>query len=70
MITIDDLFNALKRDRYGFIKGLIAAGYFEPVILNASGNDEKLVQLAADIMCDPDFDFKTFKSWVYDLCDR
>ena len=67
MITINDLYNALNRDRYGFIKGLIAAGYFEPVVLNASGNDDKLVSLAINIMNDADFDFKTFKSWVYDL---
>ena len=70
MITIDDLKNALRRDRCGFIKGLIAAGYFEPVVLNASGDDDKLVNLATNIMCDSDFNFKAFKSWVYDLFDR
>lgn len=67
--SIDELQEALKEDRAGFIKGLIAAGYVDEVVYNSSGDDDELVRLAIEIYSDlwGAFDKSTFESWVYKL---
>lgn len=69
MITIERLREALKEDRAGFIKGLIAAGYIDEVVYNKTGNDTELIALAINILGDLDgaFNQEEFKSWVYSL---
>lgn len=65
--SINELYKALKEDRAGFIKGLIAAGYVDEVVYNNSGNDNELVRLAIEIYSDlwGAFDKSAFESWVY-----
>lgn len=67
MRTINELHEALKEDRAGFIKGLMAAGYVDSVVYNNSGNDSELVRLAVGIYSDlwDTFDKAAFESWVY-----
>lgn len=69
MITVERLREALKKDRAGFIKGLIAAGYIDEVVYNKTGSDTELIALAINILADLDgaFDQNEFKSWVYTL---
>lgn len=69
MITVETLRKALKEDRAGFIKGLIAAGYIDEVVYNKTGNDTELIALAINIFADLDgaFNANEFRSWVYTL---
>jgi hypothetical protein len=69
MKTINELKTALQNDRAGFIKGLIAAGYVETVVLNLSNNDNELIRLATEIYNDvwKTFDVKEFESWIYNF---
>lgn len=65
--SINELHKALKEDRAGFIKGLIAAGYVDDVVYDNSGDDNELVRLATEIYSDlwDAFDKSAFESWVY-----
>lgn len=65
--TMNELNEALKEDRAGFIKGLIAAGYVDEVVYGYSGDDNELVRLATGIYNDlwDTFDIKGFERWVY-----
>lgn len=65
--TMNELNEALKEDRAGFIKGLMAAGYVADVVFNNSGDDNELVRLAVEIYTDvwDSFDKKEFESHVY-----
>ena len=67
--TIDTLKKALREDRAGFIKGLIAAGYVDTVVFTNSGSDDELVRLAVQIYSDIDdaFDKRALESWNYIL---
>lgn len=67
MKTINELKEALKNDRAGFIKGLIAAGYVDTVVLNLSNNDDELIRLATEIYLDlwDAFNVSEFESWIY-----
>lgn len=69
MKTINELKKALQNDRAGFIKGLIAAGYVETVVLNLSNNDDELIRLATEMYSDlwEAFNISEFESWVYDF---
>lgn len=69
MKTINELKAALQNDRAGFIKGLIAAGYVETVVLNLSNNDNELIRLATEMYSDlwEAFNISEFESWVYNF---
>ena len=69
MLTIETLKKALNEDRAGFIKGLIAAGFVDEVVYNATASDTELIALAIVIFSDLDgaFNQEEFKSWVYTL---
>ena len=69
MRTIEELKKAIKEDRAGFIKGLIAAGYIDTVVYNATETDNQLLTLALNIYADLDgaFNLKEFESWIYTL---
>lgn len=71
MRTVEELEKALKTDRAGFIKGLIAAGYVDTVVYNLSNKDNELVRLAIEIYSDVwnAFDVNEFESWVYDFTE-
>jgi hypothetical protein len=60
---------ALNNDRAGFIKGLIAAGYVDTVVLNLSNNDNELIRLAAGMYSDlwETFNISEFESWIYNF---
>ena len=66
MKTIEELKNALEKDRAGFIKGLIAAGYVDMVVYNNTGSDDELVRMAIQMYNDTDnaFDIFEFESWL------
>ena len=65
--AINELHEALKEDRAGFIKGLIAAGYVDIVVYGRSGDDNELVRLTAGIYSDlwDTFNREAFESWTY-----
>ena len=65
--TIEELKQALKEDRAGYIKGLIAAGYVDTVVYNLSGDDNELLRLAIAIYTDlwEAFNIPAFESWIY-----
>lgn len=67
MKSINSLYQALKRDRAGFIKGLIKAGYVDTVVFNNSGVDSELVRLAVNMYNDvwESFNVLEFESWIY-----
>lgn len=69
MKTINELKEALKNDRAGFIKGLIAAGYIDSVVYNATADDNELLRLATNIYLDlwGTFNIPEFESWVYNF---
>jgi len=69
MKTINELKGALQNDRPGFIKGLIAAGYVDSVVYNATADDNELIRLATEIYNDvwKSFDVKEFESWIYNF---
>lgn len=69
MRTINELKEALQNDRAGFIKGLIAAGYVETVVLNLSNNDDELIRLATEMYSDlwKTFNISEFESWIYNF---
>jgi hypothetical protein len=69
MKTINELKEALNSDRAGFIKGLIAAGYVDTVVLNLSNNDDELIRLATEIYLDlwGAFNVSEFESWIYNF---
>ena len=69
MKTINELKEALQNDRAGFIKGLIAAGYVDTVVLNLSNNDDELTRLATEIYLDlwGTFNVSEFESWIYNF---
>lgn len=69
MKTINELKEALQNDRAGFIKGLIAAGYVDTVVLNLSNNDDELIRLATEIYLDlwDTFNVSEFESWIYNF---
>lgn len=67
MRTIDELMQALKEDRAGFVKGLIKAGYVDTVVYRHTNDDDELINLAAAMYTDlwDAFNVKEFESWVY-----
>jgi len=69
MKTINELKEALQNDRAGFIKGLIAAGYIDSVVYNATADDNELLRLATNIYLDlwGAFNIPEFESWVYNF---
>ena len=69
MLTIEKLTDALKTDRAGFIKGLIAAGDIDMVVYSATADNSEHIRLALNVLNDLDGTFNTqeFRSWVYAL---
>lgn len=68
-MELEKLEKALKIDRAGFIKGLIAAGYKDMVVYNATKKDIDLLRLASEMYADiwDTFDIYAFESWNYVL---